>query len=300
MNIPKYNDLFRPILVLAEKGNITRRSATKDISVLFNLTEEEQTNRIPSGGSTYIANRVGWAMTFLTKASLIEKVAKATYGVTDLGKEFLETYPERISEKNLLTIDGYIEAWEKKGKAKKSANSESPSSNFTPEELIDDATSTLNDKLKSELLGHLLQSDPYFFEQIVIDVLVSMGYGGSRSEAAKVTRKSNDGGIDGIINEDRLGLDVIYVQAKRYQGNVGRNEVQNFVGALAGNQAHKGVFITTSDYVDSAIEFAKTVPQKVILINGSRLADLMIEHSVGVTLEKKIVLKKIDSEYFEN
>jgi len=301
MDIPKYNDLFRPVLALAEKENITRRSATKAIVEQFSLTEEEQALMIPSGGSTYIANRTGWAMTFLTKASLIKKVAKATYGITDLGREFLIKYPDEITKDHLKSIDGYLEAWEKKSTAKSVKGNQLPSSEFTPEELIEDAIETLNSNLKSELLDYLRDADPYFFEQIVIDVLVAMGYGGSRSEAAKVTRKSNDGGIDGIINEDRLGLDVIYVQAKRYkeQSNVGRNDVQNFVGALAGNQAHKGIFITTSDYADSAIEYARSVPQKVILINGSRLADLMIEHDVGVSSEKRIIIKKIDTDYFD-
>lgn len=298
MNIPKYNDLFRPVLAIAANKNITRRGMTQDIAEALQLTEEQVTARIPSGSATYIGNRVGWAMTFLTKATLIKKVAKATYGITELGKEFLVQYPDRITTDNLETIDGYVEAWETKRRAKQVTGDQSPSNEFTPEELIEGAMETLNSSVKSELLAQLHSADPYFFEQIVIDVLVAMGYGGSRSEAAKVTRKSNDGGIDGIINEDRLGLDVIYVQAKRYQANVGRNDVQNFVGALAGNQAHKGIFITTSDYIDSAVEYAKTVPQKVILVNGSRLADLMIEHNVGVSSEKKIVLKRVDMDYF--
>lgn len=300
MSIPKYNDLLRPILAYSNNTQITRRDATEEMSRQFNLTEEEQNITIPSGGSTYIANRTGWAMTFLTKATLIEKVAKATYAITELGKDFLVKYPSVITTDDLKTIDGYLEAWETKNNEKKITDNTSPSNDFTPEELIEDAINTLNSNLKSELIAQLLGSDPYYFEQIVIDVLVAMGYGGSRNEAAKVTRKSNDGGIDGIINEDRLGLDVIYVQAKRYKekGNVGRNDVQNFVGALAGNQAHKGIFITTSDYADSAIDYAKTVPQKVILINGSRLADLMIEHDVGVSSEKKITLKKLDIDYF--
>jgi hypothetical protein len=158
----------------------------------------------------------------------------------------------------------------------------------------------VNNKLSNELLSILHDSDPYHFEQIVLDVLVAMGYGGSRDEAAKVTKKSNDGGIDGIINEDRLGLDVIYVQAKRYKNNVGRVDVQNFVGALAGNQAHKGIFITTSCYNQNAIDYAQNIPQKIILIDGTRLANLMIEHNVGVSTEEIIFIKRLDTDYFEN
>ncbi|MFT5634235.1 MAG: restriction system protein, partial [Rubritalea sp.] len=171
--------------------------------------------------------------------------------------------------------------------------------NNTPKELIENAVSELDESLQSDILENLLNTDPYRFEQIVIDVLVAMGYGGSREEAAKVTQKSNDGGIDGIINEDRLGLDVIYVQAKRYKNNVGRVDVQNFVGALAGKQAHKGIFITTSDFNNNATEYAQAVPQKIILIDGNRLADLMIEHNVGVSTEQTISIKRIDTDYFE-
>ena len=148
-------------------------------------------------------------------------------------------------------------------------------------------------------MEQLLGSDPYFFEQIVIDVLLAMGYGGSKEEAAQVTKKSNDGGIDGIINEDRLGLDVIYVQAKRWQHNIGRKEIQSFVGALAGFQAQKGIFITTSNFVSNAEEYANSVSQKVILIDGPRLADLMIEHNVGVSTDQTIEIKRLDSDYFE-
>ena len=141
--------------------------------------------------------------------------------------------------------------------------------------------------------------DPYRFEQLVVDLLFAMGYGGSREEAAKVTKKSGDEGIDGVINEDRLGLDVIYIQAKRWQDQVGRKEIQSFVGALAGKQAHKGVFITTSTYSQNAFEYAKSVPQKVVLIDGERLGSLMIEHNIGVSVARTLAIKKIDSDYFE-
>ena len=145
----------------------------------------------------------------------------------------------------------------------------------------------------------MAKMDPFRFEQLVVDLLFAMGYGGSREEAAKITKKSNDEGIDGVINEDRLGLDVIYVQAKRWQGTVGRKEIQSFVGALAGQQANKGVFITTSEFAQTAIDYAKSVQQKVILIDGTRLAELMIEHNIGVTTARTISLKRIDSDYFE-
>lgn len=165
--------------------------------------------------------------------------------------------------------------------------------------MIGNAIDQLTDNLRSELLEQLLSVDPFRFEQVVIDLLFGMGYGGSREEAAQVTKKSGDEGIDGIINEDRLGLDVIYVQAKRWKGTVGRPDVQGFVGALAGKQAQKGVFITTSSFTSDAIQFVRGLSQKVILIDGVRLADLMIEHNIGVSTTRTIALKRIDSDYFE-
>lgn len=165
--------------------------------------------------------------------------------------------------------------------------------------MIGNAINQLNDSLRTELLEQLSAIDPFRFEQIVIDLLFGMGYGGSREEAAMVTKKSGDEGIDGIINEDRLGLDVIYVQAKRWKGTVGRPDVQGFVGALAGKQAQKGVFITTSNFTADAIHFARGLSQKVILIDGIRLADLMIEHDIGVSTTRTIALKRIDTDYFD-
>lgn len=172
----------------------------------------------------------------------------------------------------------------------------------TPDELIDAAYNELNQSLADELIESMFVIDPYKFERLVVDLLFSMGYGGSRSEAAQVTKKSNDEGIDGIINEDRLGLDVIYVQAKRFQREttIGRNHIQSFVGALAGKQANKGVFITTSAFKKTAIEYANSVAQKVILIDGGRLAELMIEHNIGVSTVRTVELKRIDSDYFED
>ena len=245
-------------------------------------------------------------MSSLVKASFIKKhpTEKFTYEITEAGRNYLQKHEGPITPDDLKKVDGYIEAWEKaSAKSQRSKHTSQKANqnieNTTPEDLIDNATSELDSKLQSELLESLLQSDPYRFEQIVIYVLVAMGYGGSREEAAQVTQKSNDGGIDGIINEDRLGLDVIYVQAKRYKNAVGRVDVQNFVGALAGQQAHKGIFITTSVYHANAIEFAQTVPRKIILIDGHRLTNLMIEHNVGVATERVIQIKRMDSDYFE-
>ena len=281
-----------------------RRTAVPSIADKFNFPEEIRNFKLKSGQAR-IENRAGWAMSSLIKANFIEKnsTEKYTYQITNKGRDYLNQHQGPITPHDLRNVEGYEEAWKEASRKKQESKVDAPTitnlDTSTPDDLIESAVSELDENLRSTLLDHLLNSDPYHFEQIVIDVLVAMGYGGSREEAAKVTKKSNDGGIDGIINEDRLGLDVIYVQAKRYQNKVGRVDVQNFVGALAGNQAHKGIFITTSDYNSNAVEFANTVPQKIILIDGNRLANLMIEHNVGVSTERVIEMKRIDTDYFE-
>ncbi|GAB4115670.1 MAG: restriction endonuclease [Wenzhouxiangellaceae bacterium] len=267
------------------------------------LTAAEKEARIKSG-PTKIESRTGWAMSHLTKAGFIEKVARATYRATDKGHRFLASHSGPITQKVLAEkAEGYTEAWKSASERNQEARQAQPvgtttSSTGTPEETIDQAIDEVESNLQAELMQQLAVVDPYRFEQIVIDLLFAMGYGGSREEAASVTRKSNDEGIDGIINEDRLGLDVIYVQAKRWQGNIGRKEIQSFVGALAGKQANKGVFITTSDFAQNAWDYAQSVSQKVILINGPRLANLMIEHNIGVSIVRTIALKRLDSDYF--
>lgn len=307
MPVPTFDQLLRPVLELAAKGTITRTSATAAMADHFELSEEEHQETIPSGGATKIGNRTGWAMSHLTKGGLITKVAKATYRTTEKGLSYLKEHVGPITPSDLKEIEGYKEAWE--AGAKKAtyteqitghaSGGESGGASSTPEEMIDYAVGILGESLEGELLEQLSLVDPYRFEQIVIDLLFAMGYGGSRAEAAQVTKKSNDEGIDGVINEDRLGLDVIYVQAKRWKGQVGRPDIQNFVGALAGKQAQKGVFITTSWFGPNAAEYAAMVQQKIVLIDGPRLASLMIEHGIGVSTTRTIALKRIDSDYFE-
>jgi restriction system protein len=303
--IPTYDQLLRPLLELATKGDLSRRSGTEAMIQKFNLTPAEAEQRLPSGGATYIRNRVGWAMSFLTKGGLIAKVAPKTYRATEFGKEFLAKHPETIPVADLEAIPGWAEAWSTKAKRRErqaavAGNIDSETdTNSTPHERIEAAFSELRETLVGELLQQLAKVDPFRFERVVLDLLVAMGYGGSFNEAAAVTRKTGDEGIDGVINEDRLGLDSIYVQAKRWQGNVGREAIQNFVGALAPKRASKGVFITTSAFNSNAKAYAESVPQKIILIDGHRLAELMIEHNIGVAEEHAYRIKKIDSDYFE-
>lgn len=302
---PTWDEFLRPLLELAEKEPITRRVALERISDRFNFSKEIRGIKLKSG-QTQVQNRSGWAMSALVKAEFIEKHPhqKFTYQITEKGRQYLLEHNGPITDKDLKNLEGYIEAWEeasrKKQKLKNNALNITNLDSSTPDDLIERATQELDAKLRELLLENLLGTDPYHFEQIVVDVLVAMGYGGSKAEAAQVTKKSNDGGIDGIINEDRLGLDVIYVQAKRWQNNIGRKEIQSFVGALAGYQAHKGIFITTSDFIQNAFDYAKSVSQKIILIDGSRLADLMIEHNIGVSPVQSIEIKKLDSDYFED
>lgn len=303
MPIPTYDKLLHPVLKLATQQDITRRSATEAMIQQFGLTEEEASAVLPSGNKSYISNRTGWAMTFLTKGGLIRNVAKFTYHASEAGIEFLRRHPHEITGQDLETIDGWEEAWKSTRKRKNPLEAAAvvklTEDKATPDESISQAVIDLEESLRSNLLEQLVRVDPYRFEQIVLDLLFAMGYGGSREEAARATRKSNDEGIDGVINEDRLGLDAIYVQAKRWQATVGRKEIQSFVGALAGQQANKGVFITTSDFASTALEYARAVSQKVVLIDGARLADLMIEHNIGVSIVRTIAIKRLDSDYFE-
>ena len=289
---------MRPILELSTREDITRQTATEAMIEICKLSEEERNSKLKAGGLV-IKNRTGWAMTYLTKAKLIEKVAKFTYRATSQGVDYLACHQGSFTNKDLEKIEGFLDAWgqgSKKGEDKPDDKGDSS----TPDERIEEAFSELHDSVSDEIREKMATMNPYKFEQLVVDLLFAMGYGGSREEAATVTQKSNDGGIDGIINEDRLGLDVIYIQAKRYQATIGRVDIQNFVGALAGKQANKGVFITTSDFKKTAVEYAETVTQKVILINGARLADLMIEHDIGVSTYRTIAIKRVDSDYFED
>ena len=303
---PAWDQFIIPVLQLASDQEVTRKIAREKIPQAMALPAEVMEQRLNSGARR-IDNRIGWAMSHLTKAALIKKVARATYKITSSGADFLDKYRNTpITYHQLEEVEGYREAWDKASlRNQNNTTTSSPSppelDSSTPDDKIDSAYNELNESLADELLETMYEMDPYKFEKLVVDVLFSMGYGGSRQEGARVTQKSNDGGIDGIINEDRLGLDVIYIQAKRYQASskIGRSEIQSFVGALAGQQANKGVFITTSTFKNTAIDYVKTLGQKVILIDGSRLADLMIEHDVGVSTTRTIAMKRIDSDYFE-
>jgi len=306
--LPTWDEFLKPLLELASESPIMRRTSVQKIAEKCAFSEEIRSSQTKSG-QPHIQNRAGWAMSALVKAKFIEKhpTEKFTYQITNKGREYLKDHTGAITDQDLKNLDGYEEAWEAASLKKQNSNIKAPRSDnslaqSTPDDLIDTAYTELHRSLANELLESMFAMDPYKFEQLVVDLLFSMGYGGSRSEAAQVTKKSNDEGIDGIINEDRLGLDVIYIQAKRYHkdSTIGRKEIQSFVGALAGKQANKGVFITTSSFKSTAIEYAGNISQKVILIDGARLAALMIEYNIGVSTVRTVELKRLDSDYFED
>lgn len=296
MPIPDYQTVMLPLLrLLADGEERSLREVRESIANEFALTEAEREELLPSGNSTYLANRVGWARTYLKKAGLLAYSRRGVLLITDAGSDTLSQNPKRIDVKFLERFPAFIEF--RSAKKDKSAIPPETENAITPEEALDTAYGRIRGDLEAELLDQIKASSPRFFEQLVIDLLVAMGYGGSRSDARAVGR-SGDGGIDGIINEDRLGLDVVYVQAKRWEGTVGRPEIQKFAGALQGHRARKGVFITTSSFTREAQEYRKTIEARIVLIDGAALVRLMVDHDLGVATSAAYYVKRIDSDYF--
>lgn len=285
---------------LADGKEHSLREAEENLAEHFNLSPQERAELLPSGQQGVFKNRIGWARTYLKKAGLLESPRRAVFKITERGLKALSTNPSRIDGKYLEQFPEFIEFREaSKPDNGVAAPFELPQSKTTPEESIELAHQGLREQLASELLSRILGCSPTFFEQLVVELLVKMGYGGSRKDAGERIGQSGDGGIDGIIKEDRLGLDTIFIQAKRWQGSVGRPEIQKFVGALQGQRAKKGVFITTSTYTDDASDYATRIDTKVVLIDGKQLAGLMIDFDVGVAQAATYIVKRIDSDYFE-
>jgi len=236
----------------------------------------------------------------MKKAGLLESPRRGYFKITEKGMQALSAKPETINVKFLEQYPEFLEFKTKSNTKSTTAEVDTtlPTEDRTPQEVIEDAYVTIRSGLASDLLDQIMQSSPSFFERLVVDLLVRMGYGGTRREAGKAVGGSGDEGIDGIINEDRLGLEVVYIQAKRWQNTVGRPEIQKFVGALHGKNARKGIFITTSDFTSGAIQYTEGLSDKVVLIDGETLANLMIDHGVGVALEEAYEIKRVDSDYF--
>ncbi|WP_309382824.1 restriction endonuclease [Cerasicoccus frondis] len=310
MPIPEFQEFHLPVLKQFSEGVIISPSDLESyFADYFKLNEEERKELLPSGKQRRLLNRINWSLYDLFRAGLLDRPKKGKYLLSKRGQEILNNPPSKI-DREYLNQFAEFRKWQAQtssGSGATSAQSKNTGDTLpnevddaTPEEIVGKAMSTLAAKLKGEVLDLTKAMDPLKFEQLVLDLMLKMGYGGAREGAGQLTQASNDGGIDGLINEDKLGLDVIYLQAKRYiDGTIGRPKIQEFVGALAGKQANKGVFITTSAYSQGAIDYANAVQQKIILIDGERLAELMIEHNLGVAVETVYEVKRIDSDFFE-
>jgi restriction system protein len=301
MTIPDYQTCMLPLLrYLSDGSERSIRDAEQNLAEHFKLTPAERAELLPSGQQGIFRNRIGWARTYLKKAALLESPKRAVFKITERGMKVLASGPARIDVKFLEQFPEFVEFRDaSKSEDGVTATIELPQARTTPEEAIELAHQGLREQLAAELLSRILGCSPTFFEQLVVELLVKMGYGGSRRDAGERIGQTGDGGIDGIIKEDRLGLDTIFIQAKRWQGTVGRPEIQKFVGALQGQRAKKGVFITTSSYTADASDYANRIETKVVLIDGKQLAGLMIDFEVGVAPAATYVVKRIDSDYFE-
>ena len=301
MAIPDYQTCMLPFLrFLGDGSEHTLRQAEEALANHFHLTAVERVELLPSGQQGIFKNRIGWARTYLKKAGLIEAPKRGVFKVTDRGIKSLASSPVRIDVRYLEQFAEFIEFRDaSKPESASVSVFETAPSKITPEEAIELAHQGLREQLAQELLSRILSCSPTFFEQLVVELLVKMGYGGSRKDAGERIGQTGDGGIDGIIKEDRLGLDTIFIQAKRWQGSVGRPEIQKFVGALQGQRARKGVFITTSAYTAEAVEYASRIDTKVVLIDGKQLASLMTDFDVGVSVSASYLVKRLDSDYFE-
>ena len=299
MAIPDYQSVMLPLLRLTGDGK--EHSLRACISVLadeFKLSEDERSELLPSGKQARFDNRVGWAGTYMIKAGLLSRPRRAHYQITDRGRDVLASNPPEINAKFLDQYQEFASFRQPSNGETADAAETSQLTAETPEEALEEAHQTLQESLAADIIQAIKQCSPEFFERLVVDLLVKMGYGGSRKEAGQAVGRGGDGGIDGIIKEDRLGLDIIYIQAKRWEGVVGRPEIQKFAGALQGNRARKGIFITTSSFTREAVEYAALIDTKIILIDGIRLADYMIEHNVGASTIATYEVKRIDSDYF--
>lgn len=308
MAIPNYQALMLPVLRLAADGETRVPDAADKLADQLGLSDVEREEMLPSGRQRVLHNRIHWAKFYMTKAGLIDSPARGRFVASRAGRALLATGPTGINVDTLKDYPAFAEFYASGASGAGSGGLTSAgagesidvTTSATPEEQIDAAQTVLHQALKADLLQRTLGQSPAFFERVIVDLLVGMGYGGSHENAARRLGKSGDGGIDGVIDEDRLGLDRIYVQAKRYASHVsvGRPEVQGFLGSLVGVGATKGVFVTTSIFSAPAIDFVRHLPQRIVLIDGNGLANLMIEHGVGVRIARTFEVKRLDEDFF--
>ena len=298
MPIPDFQSLMLPLLQHFADGEEHANQETMDaLAKGLQLTEAERGQLLPSGKQTIFTNRVAWAKSHFKQAGLLDAPRRGVYRLTERGREVLRSHAGPIT---LRFLDQFPEhrAFRSQTKADVQVEDSQPSNNLTPQEYIESGYQQMRTTLATDLLTRVKECSPDFFERLVIELLLAMGYGGSRQEAGQAVGKSGDGGIDGIIKEDRLGLDVIYIQAKRWEGIVGRPEVQKFAGALQGQRARKGIFLTSSAFTKEAVAFAAAIESKIVLIGGEELVALMIDHNIGVTPVASYEIKRIDTDFF--
>jgi restriction system protein len=303
--IPRFYEMFKPMLEFLKDGKVHSMVEVKEyIANYFNLSEEEKNEMLPGGSETRLNNRVYWARTYLVKAGLVEIPERGKTKITERGLKVLEENPSVIDVKFLFKFPEFKQF---QAKSKEKENSGTPQggrdeTEKSPEEIIEEKITEINEAIKGELLDKILKLPPQFFERLVLDLIVKMGYGGSFEEASKLLGKVGDEGVDGVIKEDLLGLDNVYLQAKRWSKDtvIGRPEIQKFVGALHGKGAKKGIFITTAKFSSDAFDYAESIKDmKIILIDGDKLLDYMLKYNVGVETKRTIEIKKIDEGYFE-
>lgn len=306
MTIPDYQALMLPVLAEAARGETRIPEASTRIAEQLGISPEERDKLLPSGRQTVLHNRLHWAKFYMTKAGLIDVPRRGCFLASEAGRALLATKPDRIDIDTLLKYPAFQTFYRADPVSQESHQSETPAVEAsvplgaTPEEQVEAAHAALQSALRAELLQRIWQNSPSFFEHLIVELLVAMGYGGSHRNAATQLGRSGDGGVDGVVNEDRLGLDRVYVQAKRYAPSisVGRPDVQGFLGSLVGLGASKGVFVTTSSFSRQATDFVRHLPQRIILIDGDQLADLMIEHDVGVRISRALSFKRLDEDFF--
>ena len=298
MSIPDYQSIMLPLLKLVQDGKEhSLRGAADALAEQFKLSQEERKQLLPSGNQGIFMNRVGWAKTYLYKAGLLESNRRGFFQITQRGKDVLAEKPKAITSKSLERFEEFKEFKTTK-KEKTILSNPALNDHLDPEEALETAYSILRNNLSDNIIEQIKKASPSLFEKLVVELLLKMGYGGSRKDAGEAIGRSGDEGIDGIIKEDRLGLDIIYIQAKRWAGAVGRPEVQKFAGALLGQRAKKGVMITTSSFTPDARDYLKKIDNKIVLIDADELANLMIDHNLGVSTMATYEVKNIDSDYF--
>lgn len=300
MPIPDFQTLMRPLLAAHADGHEhINRDLVSELADQFQLSEDERREMLPSGGARLFDNRVGWAKTHISQAGLLESPRRAISVITERGLAVLQDHPDRVDLCILNTFKDHREFRNRRKTPEEQAEPEEDTSNTqTPEESLENAYQKVRRQVEADLLSSVMDNPPDFLERVVVDLVVRMGYGGSRKDAGEALGRSGDEGIDGIIKEDPLGLDIIYLQAKRWEGTVGRPEIQKFAGALQGQRARKGIFITTSSFSSEALNYVSMIESKIILIDGTRLAKLMFDHGIGVSSASTYEVKRIDSDYF--